>query len=134
MSKTEAAERPSTPSFLSRATRIALFVNAVAHGSAVIGMITGLAPHAADQPNMARRAAAAGIAGIVMLSYVGKNVLKQPSLIVLALVFVSCNFFDTLYEFLTSRDPGQLAPAPIEGTFLLIYSLFALDWLRSRNT
>jgi hypothetical protein len=49
------------------------------------------------------------------------------------LAFVLCNLTATVYEFATSRDPSNLAPAIPETTFLLIYSLFAVSRNRARS-
>src|SRR5215831_6384257 len=74
-----------------RVTQVALFVNAALHGAASAGMALGLGPHAADQPNMARRAAAAGLAGAFMLAVVALRLRRDPYLVLVPLVFVACN-------------------------------------------
>jgi hypothetical protein len=121
----------SAPRTLTRVTQLALFLNAVLHGAASVGMALGLGPHAAAEPHMGRRAAAAGVAGAFMLGFVGKRLRREPRLIVMPLVFVLCNLADTVYEFLSSRDPSNLAPALPETTFLLVYSFFAAALLRT---
>jgi hypothetical protein len=115
-----------------RITEIALFLNAVLHGIASVGMAIGVGPHAAGEPHMGHRAGAAGLAGSFMLGFVGTRLRRQPALIVMPLVFVLGNFTTTAYEFLTSHDPGELPPAIPEGTFLLLYALFAVRLLRAR--
>jgi hypothetical protein len=116
-----------------RITEIALWLNAALHGTASVGMALGLGPHTADQPHMARRAAAAGLAGSFMLGFVATRLRQQPGLIVMPLVFVLCNFTTTAYEFLTTREPSSLPPAIPESTFLIVYSLFAGTLLRARR-
>jgi len=118
---------------LTRVTQIALVLNAVLHGTASIGMALGLGPHAAEEPHMGRRAAAAGLAGAFMLAFVGKRLRHDARLIVMPLVFVLCNLADTVYEFLSSRDPNNLAPAVPETIFVVVYSLFAAAFLRARR-
>lgn len=124
------AGQPAATSKFTRVTRVALVVNAVAHGSGTIGMAIGLGPHAAEQPNMGRRAAAAGVAGVFMMGYVAKRLPESASLIALPIVFVLCNLIDSIYEFVASGDPHHLAPAVVEGTFLAIYSAYAFAWRR----
>ena len=60
MSTSEA--RPATTDRLTRATQIALIVNALLHSMGMVGFFIGLDPHSAT---LARRAAAAGLAGVV---------------------------------------------------------------------
>jgi hypothetical protein len=113
-------------------TQVGLALNAVLHGTASAGMALGLGPHTAEQPNMAHRAAAAGVAGAFMLAVVAKRLRRDPSLIVLAAVFVACNLIDSVYEFIASRDANNLAPAVPETIFLALYLLFMVVRLRAR--
>lgn len=123
--ETPAADPAATPNKLTRITQVALVLNAVLHGIASVGMAFGIGPHAAEQPNLGRRAAAAGIAAIVMFIAVARRLRRDPALIALPLAFVLCNLTATVFEFVANRDPSDLAPAIPEATFLLIYSLFA---------
>ena len=104
---------------------MALWLNAVLHGIASVGMAFGIGPHAAEQPNLGRRAAAAGIAAIVMFIAVTRRLRRDRALIALPLAFVLCNLTATVSEFVASRKPSSLAPALPETTLLLIYALFA---------
>lgn len=112
---------------------MALELNAVLHGIASVGMAIGLGPHAADQPNLGRRAAAAGIAAAVMFVGVARRLRRDSALIVMPLAFVLCNLSATVYEFATSHDPSSLAPAIPETTFLVLYTLFAFSQYRVRR-
>ncbi len=123
----------AAPSKLARVTQIALWVNAVAHFTGTVGMAFGLGPHAAEQSIMARRAAAAGVAALVMFVFVSSRLRRDPALVALPWAFVFCNFADTLFEFSLSHDPQALAPAAPEATFLVIYSVFAANILRARR-
>ena len=118
---------------LTRVTRIALVLNAMAHGLGCVAMVSGLDPHAAGQPNMARRVAAAGFAALVMFGYVATQLPQSPSLIVLPIAFVLANLLDTSFELVASRDLSYLAPGAFEATFLAIYSVYGLGWLRTRR-
>lgn len=117
-------DAPPAPDALTRVTRVALVLNAVLHGAASVGMALGLDPHAAGQPNMAHRAAAAGVAAAFMLAFVGRRLERDPSLILLAATFVACNLVDSVYEFLAGGDALNLAPAVPEAIFLSLYLLF----------
>jgi len=119
---------------LTRITRIALWVNAVLHFLGSLGMILGLDPNAAAEPMMARRAGVPAVAAFVMFVLVSRRIERDPALIALPWSFVLCNFGDTIYEFATSRDPHFLAPAIPEATFLVLYSIFAVSFLRRRAT
>ena len=108
-----------------RVAQVALLLNAAAHGAASVGMALGLDPHAALEPVMARRAAAAGFAAVVMLGFVARRLRSQPSLIVLPMAFVVCNLAASLIALLGHGDRASLAPALFEATFLAIYAVFA---------
>jgi hypothetical protein len=116
-----------------RFTRVALYINALLHGTANIGMALGLGPHAAEEPNMGRRAAAAGIAAAFMLVFVATRLGRDPFLILMPLVFVFCELSATLYDLASSRDASNLAPAVPEATFLILYALFTRALLRARS-
>jgi hypothetical protein len=116
-----------------RLTQAALFLNAVLHGTASIGMAVGLLPHAADEPHMGRRAAAAGLAGAFMLAFVGKRLRREPFLILMPLVFVACNLTTTIFEVVTTHEPNALPPAIPEATFFLVYAAFVGVLLRQRR-
>ena len=123
------------PNAGTRVTQVALFLNAALHGTASVGMALGLGPHAADQPNMARRAAAAGVAGAFMLAVVARRLRRDPYLILMALVFVACNLAATVWEYVATHSPNNLALAPAipESTFLIVYSAFVASRLRKRS-
>ena len=116
-----------------RVTRVALVLNALAHGSASLGFAFGFVPHALDGPIMAHRAAAAGFAAVFMLIFVASRLRRDPSSIVLALAFVFCNFADSGYELSVSHDPNNLPPLIAESTFLAIYAVFLASVLRARR-
>ncbi len=115
---------------LGRITKIALVVNAIAHGTGMVGMVTGLAPLAAGEPFMARRAAAAGLAGIVMMLFVSRNLVRDARLIALPIAFVFCNLVVSVIDLVITRDPQNLPPAVFELVFLAIYSAYALTVTR----
>jgi hypothetical protein len=108
---------------LTRATQIALVVNAVLHSTGMVGFFIGLDPHAAP---MARRAAAAGFAGVVAMIVVARRLRESGSLIVLPIAFVSGNLAVTIVDFASSGDARALAPLAPEAIFLALYTVFAV--------
>jgi hypothetical protein len=110
---------------LTRVTRIALFVNAVLHLTGVVGFLSGQG-HAFGEPFMARRAAAAGVAGSFMLAWAGRRVAADRSVIYLAIVFVACQLIVSLADLWVGRDPHDLGPAVFEAGFLTLYTVFVL--------
>ena len=107
---------------LTRATQIALVVNAEQHSTGMVGFFIGLDSHAAP---LARRAAAAGFAGVVAMIVVARRLRDSGSLIALPLAFVFSNFVATICDFASSDDPKALAPAGPELLFLVLYAVFA---------
>jgi hypothetical protein len=114
-------------------TQIGLVLNAVLHGIASGGMALGIGPHTAEQPNMAHRAAAAGLAAAFMLVVVARRLPRDPSLAALAAAFVFCNLAASVYELLSSGDRSTLVPAVFETIFLSLYLLFMTRRLRARR-
>jgi hypothetical protein len=125
MSTSEAADVATDR--LTRATQIALVVNAVLHTTGMVGFFLGLDPHAAP---LARRAVAAGFAGVVAMIVVAKRLRASSSLIVLPLAFVVANLVATLFDCVSSSDPKALAPLGPEGFFAVLYTVFAVKRLR----
>jgi hypothetical protein len=113
---------------LTRATQIALVVNAVLHSTGMVGFFLGLDPHAAP---LARRAAAAGFAGVVAMIVVAKRLRASGSLIVVPLAFVFANLAATVIDYVSSGDPKTLAPVGPESFFLVLYALFAAKRIRT---
>ncbi len=128
------AEPASLSPLRTRFTSGALVLNAILHGTASVGMALGIGPHTADQPNMAWRAAAAGLAGAFMLGFVATRLRRDPALIVMPLVFVACNLIATLHEFLASGEQASLPPAIFETSFLLVYAFFASRLISSSRS
>jgi hypothetical protein len=112
----------ATTDRLTRATQIALIVNVVLHSIGMVGFFIGLEPHAAP---LARRAAAAGVAGVVAMIVVARRLRESSSLIALPLAFVFSNLLATLVDFVSSGDAKALAPAAPETFFLALYTWFA---------
>jgi hypothetical protein len=121
----------SPPGKLTRVTQIALVLNALAHGTATLGMATGLLPHSADEPFMARRAAAAGLVGVIMMVLVSRRLTRDATLIVLPIAFTFFNLAATAMDFVATGDPETLPPAVFEATFFAIYCAYALTELRA---
>jgi hypothetical protein len=119
--------RTSTPDRLTRATQIALIVNAVLHSAGMVGFFIGLDPHAAP---LARRAAAAGLAGAVAMIVVAKRLRESSWLIALPLAFVFCNLVVTIIDFVSTGDPKMLGPAGPETLFLVLYAWFSATRVR----
>ena len=130
---TRGQEPSFSPSTLTRATQVALVLNALAHGAASLGMALGLGPHAAEQPNMGRRAAAAGFAAVVMFLFVAMRLRRDASLIVLPMAFVFFNLADSAYGLLAKREASSLPPAVAETIFLLVYAAFVVMHRSARN-
>lgn len=123
-----ASERSaSTTDRLTRATQIALVVNAVLHSAGMVGFFIGLDPHAAP---LARRAAAAGFAGVVAMIVVARRLRESASLIALPIAFVFSNLAATIIDFASSGDARALAPAVPEAFFLGLYAVFAARRVR----
>ncbi len=120
-----AAALPAT-SRLTRVTQIALTINAVLHLIGVIGFFVELDPHFAQGPGLARRAAAAGVAGSIMMVVVARRLRQDRSLILMPIAFVLFNLLASGYDFLSSGNPKALAPAFFEALFLAVYSTFAI--------
>jgi hypothetical protein len=118
----------AAPDRLTRATQIALIVNAVLHSTGMVGFFIGLDPHAAP---LARRAAAAGVAGVMAMIVVAKRLREGGWLIALPLAFVFSNLVATIVDFVSSDDPKVLAPAGPEAFFLVLYAWFAATRIRS---
>ena len=130
---TDGGGQAATPSALTRATQVALLLNAALHGIASLGFVVGYVPHAAGHPIMGRRAAAAGFAASFMLVFVARRLRRDAALLALPIAFVFCNLADSIYEFLVSGDPSDLGPAVFEAVFLSIYVFRAATHLRARN-
>ncbi len=116
-----------------RVARVALFLNAAAASAAVVGMVAGLAPYAAEHPILARKVADRELAGVFVMLFVAIRLRRDPSLIVLPLVFVFLNMADSLYEFALRRTGDNLAPLVFEATFVSIYLVFFASQLRARR-
>ena len=114
-----------------RVVEIALWVNAVLHLSGTIGMALGLGPHAGDQPDMARRAAAAGLAAVPMFVLVSRRLRADPKLVALPLAFVICQLTATIVGFVMRRDPQELGPLVPEATFTALYTMFTIRYART---
>jgi hypothetical protein len=110
---------------IQRTTKIALIANGVAHGLGTVGFAFGIDPHAANEPVMARRAAAAGVAAVVMFLFVSRRVLQEPRMIVMPIAFVVCNLLDSLLELVRTGDVSFAGPLVFETIFLVIYVTFA---------
>jgi hypothetical protein len=116
---------------LQRITKVALIVNAIAHGAGMVGMATGLGPHAAGEPFMARRAVAAGLAGVIMMLFVSRRLARDAALIALPIAFVFFNLTVSVIDLAVTGNLENLPPLVFETTFLAIYGVFALTELRA---
>jgi hypothetical protein len=122
-----------TPHKLTRVAQIALLANALAHGIAIVGMAAGFLPHAADEPFMARRAAAAGLAGIIMMVMVSRRLTRDAGLIAFPIAFTLFNLAATAVDFVATGDPENIPPAVFETTFFSIYCAYAFVELRAKK-
>jgi hypothetical protein len=102
-----------------RATRIALWLNALAASTATVAMALGLLPPASEQRVMARRAAAGEFGGVLVMVLVALRLTRDPTLIVLPMAFVACQVVCSVYDL--AVGVGQWAPLVVEGLFLSIY-------------
>ncbi len=125
---TDASDQP--PSRLLRVARGALFLNAAAASTAVIGMVTGLAAYG-EHPLLARKVADRELAGVFIMVFVGLRLRQQPWLIALPLVFVALNLLDSVYEFAVNPVPANLGPLVPEAIFTAIYVVFFVSQRRA---
>jgi hypothetical protein len=100
---------------------------------ATTGFIAGFVPHAAEEPIMARRAAAGEFAGVFIFVFVARSVRRNPSLIALPVAFVLFQVADSVYELLRSGNTNDLPPLVVEAIFLSIYAVYAATQLRARR-
>jgi len=114
-------------------TQVVLVINAVMATIATIALAFGFAPFAAEQPVMARRAAAGEFAGALILAFVATRLGRDPSLIVVAMVFVACQLFSSAYELIVHGTKGALAPFVLEAIGLGFYAVYGAIVLRTRR-
>jgi hypothetical protein len=101
-----------------------MVINALLAGLAAVGMASGLAPRAAEHPYWARHAADRELAGAIVLAFVARRLVRDPSLIVLAMAFVGLNLTESILEIALSRNPSDAAPLVPEAIFFFTYALF----------
>lgn len=121
------------PSGVARVTQIALLLNAAMATIAAVVFVLGAAPHAAEEPTLARIVAAGHVSGAFMLVFVALRVRRDASLIALPIAFVFCNLVAHVHELLVRRDTTDLPPLVVETLFLSIYSVCVAAHLRARR-
>jgi hypothetical protein len=109
-----------------------LTLNAVLASVAGFGMALGVLPHTMEHPLLAHRAAAGELAGAFIFAFVARRLADDPSLIGPPLVFVLLQALDSAYDLAIGRDLGDLPPLVVEGTFALIYLVFAISNAKAR--
>ena len=119
---------------LTRLAQIVLVVNAVMATIAALALAFGFAPFAAEQPVMARRAAAGEFAGAVILAIIATRLPRDPSLINVAIAFVACQLLSSGYEWFKHGTTGALVPFLMEAAALSFYIIFSITVLRARRS
>lgn len=127
---TEAAGGRPT-SFLLRAASIVLFTNAAVETIPAVGFVFGFVPHAEEHPVLARRVASCMVAGVFMLLFVAMRLRRDLRLIALPITYLFCHLVDSVYEYASSGQGKDLAPAGFEAAFLTIYVVAGISGLRS---
>jgi hypothetical protein len=114
-----------------RGTRIVLGINAFLAGTVALGMLSGLAPRAAEHPYWARHTADRELAGALILAFLAKWLPRDPGLIVLAMLFVGCNLAESVFELALSHQATDAAPIVPEAIFFTAYTIFFVRWRRT---
>ena len=107
-----------------RVTQIALAINALLASIAAVGYLTGLFPHASEQPFLARGMGTRELAGALITSVVAMRLRRDSSLIALPMIFVGLNLIHHGYETALSGSTEHLPPLVVEAIFLSVYAAF----------
>jgi hypothetical protein len=114
-----------------RITRASLMLNALAATLAATLFALGFAPRASEDPLLARRVGAGELAGAIIFVLVAMRLRRDAALIAIPIAFVACQVVASVFELLlVSQTAANVAPLVPEGTFLLVYSIFAVKLSR----
>ena len=131
---TKRAPSAGTRPRLTRATQVVLVVNALMATIAGVALAFGLAPFAAEQPVMARRAAAGEFSGALIMLLVAMRLRRDESLIAVPVAFVLCQLLASGYELIKHGTSGALLPFVLEAAALIFYAVYGVIVMRSRRT
>jgi hypothetical protein len=109
-----------------RGVQIALALNALLASTAALGFLSGLMPRVSESPFLGRHAGTRELAGVLVMLLTARWLRSDSRLIAFPIIFVGLNFLHSLTELALSRNPLDLPPAIVEGTFVALYIRFAL--------
>lgn len=109
---------------LMRVAQIGMVINALMATIATLGFVGGFVPHAEESPILARRVAAGEFAGALIMLIVSRRLRREPSLIVLPLVFVFWQVVCSAYDISVTGKKDELPPLMVETVFFVIYAAF----------
>ena len=98
---------------------------------AAVALASGLAPFAAEQPVMARRAAAGEFSGALIMLLVAMRLRRDEWLIAVPVAFVLCQLIASGYELFEHGTSGALLPFVLEAAALIYYAVYGVIVFRS---